>query len=258
MILVIHPSAERDALTPWNDGFLGPDIHLAFHGGPSKPMRGPAPPRGEHPRLRAAQELPAPDAFAGEEEHAERREIQLREPAPGEQQPQRNPVRDLLHPLPGLARILAEAVAETAEEPGDFRYLYPDHAPLRDKIHTIATRIYGAADVHYHPAASRQLDRYLDERGAGGKRYTQAGLRVLDTLFDDAGPYLSRDAKHQGLVLHSVYHRPNGWDYVPEGRKVPCGESSMWGDYHARELALYVQRLAEGGTYYTFFGPTSG
>jgi hypothetical protein len=54
------------------------------------------------------------------------------------------------------------------------------------------------------------------------------------------------------LLLHSVYHRPNGWDHVPPGRKVPCGEASMWGDYHAVELALLIQRLA-AGKYYTFF-----
>jgi hypothetical protein len=60
--------------------------------------------------------------------------------------------------------------------------------------------------------------------------------------------------KHQGLLLHSVYHRPNGWDHIPQGRKVPCGESSLWGDYHGRELALYVQRLYEAKPYLTFFG----
>ena len=49
---------------------------------------------------------------------------------------------------------------------------------------------------------------------------------------------------------------PGGWDYVPEGRKVPCGESSMWGDYHMRELALYVQRIAERKPYLTFFSLT--
>lgn len=87
----------------------------------------------------------------------------------------------------------------------------------------------------------------------GGERYRQAGLTVLKTLLSDR--YLSRDANHQGLVLHSQYHRPNGWDYVPPGRKVPCGEATMWGDYHMRELALYVQRLAEKGPYLTFFAP---
>ncbi len=59
---------------------------------------------------------------------------------------------------------------------------------------------------------------------------------------------------HQGLILHSIYHRPNGWDRIPPGSKIPLGESSQWGDYHAREAALYVQRLAEGKPYYTFFG----
>ena len=93
------------------------------------------------------------------------------------------------------------------------------------------------------------------QRGDDGARYTQAGLRVLDTLFDDAGPYLSRDPEHQGLLLHSVYHWPNGWDHVPPGAKTPRGESSQWGDYHAREAALYVKRLAEGGPYLAFYGP---
>ncbi|HUW83563.1 MAG TPA: glycosyl hydrolase [Phycisphaerae bacterium] len=96
---------------------------------------------------------------------------------------------------------------------------------------------------------------YLIAKGsaADGRRYVQAGLTVLNALFDE--PYLSAADSHQGLLLHSVYHRPNGWDYVPPGRKVPCGESSMWGDYHAREAALLVQRLTRNEPYLTFFGP---
>lgn len=99
-----------------------------------------------------------------------------------------------------------------------------------------------------------RLGNFLNKRGQAneGKRYWQAGLTVLNTLFDD--PYFSTDANHQGLLLHSVYHRPNGWDHIPQGQKVPCGESSMWGDYHAREVALYVQRVIENKPYLTFFG----
>ena len=78
----------------------------------------------------------------------------------------------------------------------------------------------------------------------------KAGLTIADTIFD--APYLATDKKHQGLLLHSVYHRPNGWDHIPAGRKVPCGEACMWGDYHAVELALLIERLAQG-KYYTFF-----
>jgi formate--tetrahydrofolate ligase len=55
---------------------------------------------------------------------------------------------------------LAEAVVEAAEEPSEFEMLYPSEASLRDKIETIATRVYGADGVDYAPAAARQLDRY--------------------------------------------------------------------------------------------------
>ena len=98
-----------------------------------------------------------------------------------------------------------------------------------------------------------RLGRYLQQRGEteSGDRYWQAGLTVLNTILDE--PYLSTDLKHQGLLLHSVYHRPNGWDLIRAGSKIPNGESSMWGDYHAREAALYVQRLINNETYYTFF-----
>src|SRR5215210_3390419 len=47
------------------------------------------------------------------------------------------------------ARELAEAVAEAADEPSDFRFLYPDSASLKDKIETIATKVYGADGVDY-------------------------------------------------------------------------------------------------------------
>jgi len=62
---------------------------------------------------------------------------------------------------------LAEAVAEAAEEKTEFQLLYPSSAPLREKIETIATRVYGAAGVSYSPAASRQLDRF--ERNGFGE-----------------------------------------------------------------------------------------
>jgi formate--tetrahydrofolate ligase len=55
---------------------------------------------------------------------------------------------------------LAQAVAEAADEPSDFRFLYPDEAPLREKIETIARRVYGADGVDYDLAAARQLDSY--------------------------------------------------------------------------------------------------
>ena len=101
-----------------------------------------------------------------------------------------------------------------------------------------------------------RLGRFLDEHHDGA-RYWQAGVRVVDTLLDPARPYLSQDQSHQGLLLHSVYHWPNGWDHVPRGAHVPRGESSQWGDYHVREVALYLARLAQNQPYLSFFGPSA-
>jgi len=96
-------------------------------------------------------------------------------------------------------------------------------------------------------------------RGAGekdGERFQSAGLTVLSRLLEE--PYLCTSDSHQGLLLHSVYHRPNGWDHVPEGRAVPCGESSMWGDYHLREAALHAQRMIGGGVPLMFWRGKDG
>jgi hypothetical protein len=98
-----------------------------------------------------------------------------------------------------------------------------------------------------------RFGNYLKQKGENeeGTRYWQAGLTILQTLLKE--PYLSIAPHHQGLLLHSVYHWPNGWDYVPEGSNIPYGESSMWGDYHMREVALYVQKIINNEPYYTFF-----
>ncbi len=94
-----------------------------------------------------------------------------------------------------------------------------------------------------------RLGSFLGTRA--GKRYTRAGLSIALTLLSDR--YLATNPRHQGLLLHSVYHRPNGWDHVPRSRKNPCGESSMWGDYHLLELGVYLQRLIEKSPYLAFF-----
>jgi len=132
---------------------------------------------------------------------------------------------------PGLAKM-----GDWRGRPAD---PYNEHEPVDSSAAVIAAQ------------GLLRLGRYLGDRK--GHKYFQAGLTVASTVL--AEPYLSTDSRHQGLILHSVYHRPNGWDNIPAGQKVPNGESSMWGDYHARELALYIQRLAGNQTYYTFFGP---
>ncbi len=123
---------------------------------------------------------------------------------------------------------------------------YNDYEPVDSSAAAVASQ------------ALWRLGHYLQQRKgrvADSERYRQAALTIANTIFDD--PYLSRDPAHQGLILNSIYHRPNSWDYVPPGRKIPCGESSMWGDYHARELALLLWREMRGQPYLQFFNVSS-
>ena len=73
-----------------------------------------------------------------------------------------------------------------------------------------------------------RLGKYLDDA-----RYQQAALTVAYTLFD--APYLSEDENHQGLILHSIYHNPNGWD-----------SCARWAKGRMRRV-FYVGRLSRDG-----------
>ena len=119
---------------------------------------------------------------------------------------------------------------------------FNDHEPVDSSAAAIASQ------------GLLRLGLYLEpkDKEAGG-RYVAAGLTVARTIFN--APYLSTSPRHEGLLLHTVYHRPNGWDHVPRGRRIPCGEACMWGDYHVRELALLIASLAGAKAHYTFFGP---
>lgn len=127
---------------------------------------------------------------------------------------------------PGLAKL-----GDWAQKPAD---PFNDHEPVDSSAAAI-----GAQGL-------LRLGRYLKD-----DRYTQAGLTVANRLFED--PYLSTDPGHQGILLHSVYHRPNGWDAIPPGKKIPAGESCLWGDYHAVELGVYLLRQIQNKPYLTFW-----
>ena len=160
-------------------------------------------------------------------------------------------------------QTVAEAVADyyLAETPVDGIPYWDTGAP---GLSSLGNYLNSAADPfnNYEPvdssAASIAAQGFLrlgqslkgSERGA---TYIQAGLAIASSLF--AEPYLSVNPNHQGLILHAVYHRPNGWDYIPPGRRIPMGESCLWGDYHALELALIIRRLANNEPYYQFFIP---
>ncbi|MBT5926034.1 MAG: glycosyl hydrolase [Verrucomicrobia bacterium] len=176
-----------------------------------------------------------------------------------------------LKPLGGRKRIEA-MMLKAAEATSDF-YLEnscTDGIPMWDtgapNIHRLGNYLDQPSNPYndWEPVDSSaaaiaaqgliRLGKYLQSKGrkSVGKKYYQAGLTVTASLLEE--PYLSTNDKHQGLLLHSIYHRPNDWDYIPRGQKIPCGESSMWGDYHLRELVLLVHRIAKKQPYLTFFG----
>ncbi len=118
---------------------------------------------------------------------------------------------------------------------------YNEHEPVDSSAAAICAQGY------------LRLGRYLSSLGETeqGTKYFQTGLTIVRTLF--AEPYLSVDPAHEGMLLHAIYHQPNGWDHVPDGSRIANGESCMWGDYHLMELAVYLKRLTEDAPYLTFF-----
>lgn len=90
------------------------------------------------------------------------------------------------------ATELATAIKEAAEEPSKFQVLYPDDASLKDKIHAVATKVYGADDVEYSPTANKQLATYTD-----------AGFDNLPVCIAKSHLSLSHDPALKGA--------PTGW-----------------------------------------------
>jgi formyltetrahydrofolate synthetase len=90
---------------------------------------------------------------------------------------------------------LAKAVMAACEKPGDFRFLYPLEWSIKQKIETIATKIYGADGVEYSPEAEAKIDLY-----------TRLGFDKLPICM--AKTHLS------------LSHNPE-WKGVPKGFKLP-------------------------------------
>jgi len=89
---------------------------------------------------------------------------------------------------------LAEKVLETLEtKKSNFKLLYPDEMPLKEKIETVAREIYGAGSVSFAPAALKQLEK-LTELGFGNLPVCMAKNQY--SLSDDA----------------SLLGRPEGFD----------------------------------------------
>jgi len=78
---------------------------------------------------------------------------------------------------------LAREVLAAMEQGASYRRLYGEHLPLKDKIETIVTRVYGAEGVTFQPGAAAKLAE-LEHRGYGTLPVCMAKTQM--SLSDDA------------------------------------------------------------------------
>ncbi len=87
---------------------------------------------------------------------------------------------------------LAKAVIAACEKPIDFKLLYPDDMPIKQKIETIATKVYGADGVDFDVVAERKIEQF-----------TKWGLDTLPICMAKTHLSLSHDSNLKG--------RPTGY-----------------------------------------------
>ena len=104
---------------------------------------------------------------------------------------------------------LAHALVRACEEPSDFQLLYPDELTLKQKIETLATKVYGADGVDYEEQAEKTLAQF-EERGFG-----KLPICMAKTQYS-----LSHDATLKG--------RPTGYRFRVRDARVSVGAGFVY------------------------------
>jgi formate--tetrahydrofolate ligase len=132
----------------------------------------------------------------------------------------------------------AEAVVEACNRPKDFKYLYELDWPIKKKIETIATKIYGADGVDYSPEAEKKIEQF-----------TKAGYDKLPICMAKTHLSLSHDPELKGvpkgfrLPVRDI--RPS----IGAGFLYPlCGEMRTMPGLPSRPAAVDVDIDEEGKT----------
>jgi formate--tetrahydrofolate ligase len=136
------------------------------------------------------------------------------------------------------AADLAEAVAAACEEPSSFRFLYEDGNTITEKITTVATRVYGAANVYLYPPAQQKIEQF-----------TADGLDTLPICM--AKTHLSLSADPELLNAPEGFTLPvrDVRAYTGAGWLVPlCGEIQQMPGLGKGPAALNVDVDADGRT----------
>lgn len=83
---------------------------------------------------------------------------------------------------------MSEAVVEACDEPSEFEFLYPLDASIKEKIETIATKVYGADGVDYTNKAESKVNLY-----------TKLGYNQMPICMAKTHLSLSHDPKLKGV-----------------------------------------------------------
>ncbi|MBU1006417.1 MAG: formate--tetrahydrofolate ligase [Candidatus Omnitrophica bacterium] len=104
---------------------------------------------------------------------------------------------------------LARAVLKMCEQKSDFKFLYPLEAPIKEKIETIAKKIYGAKDVEYSEEANKKIDYYTKQG------YADLPINMAKTHLS-----LSHDPKLKG--------RPRGFTLPVRDVRISAGAGFLY------------------------------
>jgi formate--tetrahydrofolate ligase len=136
------------------------------------------------------------------------------------------------------AANLASAVVDACEQPNTFGQLYPDHAPIREKIETVAKRVYGARNVFLYPEAERSIDQF-ERDGLGHFPVCMAKTH----LSLSADPALTNGPKDFTVTVRGIRACTGAGWLVPL-----CGDIQQMPSLGRTPAALNVDIDAEGHT----------
>jgi formate--tetrahydrofolate ligase len=136
------------------------------------------------------------------------------------------------------AAKLAEAVVAAADEPSDFQFLYPEDATIKEKIHAIATKAYGADDVVYYLDAERKIDQF-----------TAAGLDKLPMCMAKTPLSLTHDPTQLGAPTGFTLPVRDMRAYTGAGWLVPlCGDIMQMPGLGKTPAAFDIDIDSDGNT----------
>ncbi len=136
------------------------------------------------------------------------------------------------------AAKLAEAVVAAADAPSDFQFLYPEDATIKEKIHAIATKAYGADDVVYYLDAERKIEQF-----------TAAGLDKLPMCMAKTPLSLTHDPTQLGAPTGFTLPVRDMRAYTGAGWLVPlCGDIMQMPGLGKTPAAFEIDIDSDGNT----------